>query len=259
MAITADHANQLLNSISSEEQLRDLISQLDVSATGDVTILYSGDVTDTIRSSDIINSMINSGQSVRVIDNTQAYDFLQVQTNQTLNDTLVRIFGDNPRLRGTRANQFLFGTRDANGVRSPDGAWDIVSSNFARETTGPVRAIVPNAPSDGVFALTELNTLLDESGFTELDGTPRADLEALRVNNGHDAIFNKITTESFFQVNLTDLSANNPESINRYLSLDPGDNAAGYTAMLRDADTFARVDSAISNLPPSALPRCKKR
>ena len=42
MALTAAEANAQLGNIETPEELRDLIRQLDVSAPGDVTVLYSG-------------------------------------------------------------------------------------------------------------------------------------------------------------------------------------------------------------------------
>jgi hypothetical protein len=42
MSITVETANELLSRIDTVEKLRDLISQLDVTGSGDVTVLYSG-------------------------------------------------------------------------------------------------------------------------------------------------------------------------------------------------------------------------
>jgi hypothetical protein len=70
MEITSSQANIALSEINNEEQLRDLILKLDVHAEGRITVLYSGKTADGIWSTDIIGSMMSSGEDMRVIDKT---------------------------------------------------------------------------------------------------------------------------------------------------------------------------------------------
>lgn len=68
MAYTLEQANAILADINSEAELRNLISQLDVSATGSVTVLYSGPIGNGVSSTDIVKSMLANGEDIRVID-----------------------------------------------------------------------------------------------------------------------------------------------------------------------------------------------
>lgn len=62
MALTAQQANAMLADITSKEQLRDLISQLSIEASGKTTILYSGSTANGVGNSHIIiNSMNKKG------------------------------------------------------------------------------------------------------------------------------------------------------------------------------------------------------
>lgn len=132
MAYTLEQANTLLAGISTEAELRNLISQLDINATGQVTILYSGRVSGGVSSRDIIKGMLSNGDDIRVLDQTEAARFLDMERNTVFTDALKRIFHDNPSTPGSTANQFLNGTK---------GAWDIISANFAAETVGEVRTL----------------------------------------------------------------------------------------------------------------------
>jgi hypothetical protein len=61
-----------------ESSLRNLISSLDVSASGSLTVLYSGPIGD-ISSAEIAATMA-SDPNLRVIDKTEAAKFLDVKT-----------------------------------------------------------------------------------------------------------------------------------------------------------------------------------
>jgi len=138
MSLTDSQAVKLLNLVTTEAQLRALIDDLDISATGDVTVLYSDKINDSLHSSSVINGMLERGMSVRVLDNTEAFEFLN--ENDNLNDALRRIFNSDPDERGSTANQFLFGGKETDGSRIPNGAWDTISRNFAPETIGAVKS-----------------------------------------------------------------------------------------------------------------------
>jgi hypothetical protein len=119
MSLTADAANELLDAVENIDDLRELIDDLDIIGEGNVTLLYSGGNT-----RDIAASLGLVSSDLRLIGSTEAAQFLS--DNDELNGILVREFGDDPDVRGSRANQFLFGTIDEGGNRVPNGAWDNV-------------------------------------------------------------------------------------------------------------------------------------
>ena len=144
--LTTRQANNLLSSITTEAELRELLYQLDVSCAGSTTVLYSGALGEvetsdgnmnTIRSSDIVNGL-KDNPDIRLIDKTKASEFME---SKAFKDTLLSIFADNPYKIGSKSNQFLFG-EIIDGVRQPNGAWDIISQRFVAETTGEVRLLV---------------------------------------------------------------------------------------------------------------------
>ncbi|WP_221064414.1 calcium-binding protein [Methylomagnum ishizawai] len=192
-------ANVLLDSINTEAELKALVSQLDVSATGKVTVLYSGNINGTY-SGTIIKSMLSSGEDIRVLDNTQASKFLDIYdpANQNLKlvDTLKRIFGDDPYAVGSSANQFLFGISDASGTRITTGAWDTISANFVSETVGEVKTLVADARSDRVFAQTEIPALLANENVTSIEGIPKSEF----VGKSVDEIFARVKTASLMDI-----------------------------------------------------------
>ncbi len=144
MSLTAEQANALLGSITTREQLRDLINQLDIHSSGSITVLYSGYTANGLDNSQIIQGMLHNGDDIRVIDTTEAARFLNVDPttpnwNKPLYQKLEQIIGGKPDKWGTPANQFLFGEKAADGTRLPNGAWDTISARFVNETVGEVR------------------------------------------------------------------------------------------------------------------------
>ncbi|UPQ73584.1 hypothetical protein [Kluyvera ascorbata] len=144
--LTTRQANNLLSSITTEAELRKLLYQLDVSCTGNTTVLYRGALGEvetsdgnmnTIRSSDIVNGL-KDNPDIRLIDKTAASAFME---SSAFKNTLFSIFGDIPDEFGSKSNQFLYG-EIIDGVRQPNGAWDITSQRFVAETTGEVRLLV---------------------------------------------------------------------------------------------------------------------
>ena len=83
--LTTRQANNLLSSITTEAELRKLLYQLDVSCTGNTTVLYSGALGEvetsdgnmnTIRSSAIVNGL-KADPDIRLIDKTAASAFME--------------------------------------------------------------------------------------------------------------------------------------------------------------------------------------
>lgn len=212
MSLTAAAANDLLDGIDTAEGLRALIAQLDVSTHGSTTVLYSGWLNDTVETGDVISEM-KKDPSLRILDNTEAFKFLDVidpdsdTHNAKLYQTLVRIFGDNPEdwQNNSASNQFLFGAKNGD-VRSPDGVFDIVSANFAKEAVGDVIALVPKARADRVFAASELPELLANSKVTSVNGIPKDDLLAAKARGGLLEVFTSVKTVSFVAVAATGLA-----------------------------------------------------
>ncbi|MCD8460356.1 calcium-binding protein [Xylella taiwanensis] len=197
MSLTAEQANALLDSITTKEQLRDLINQLDINSGGSTTVLYSGNTVNGLDNFQILQGMLHNGDDIRVIDNTEAAKFLNVtpgdpNRNDVLEEKLQQIFGDDPNERNSRSNQFLFGERTADGTRFPNGAWDNISARFVDATVGEVRTLTGGASVNGVFNQTELPRLLNNPNITSVDGLPLSDLQRL----GPAAAFQAISAQS---------------------------------------------------------------
>jgi len=182
MAYTMEQANALLADTHTEVELRSLVSQLDITTTGNVTVLYGGKVGDNIDAGMIIKSMIDNDEDIRVLDKTEASKFLDIRQNAALADALERIFGSRPSTIGSTANQFLYGSTDTKGTRIPNGAWDNISGRFVAATEGEIRTLTPDANSQRVFAQTELTTILEDANtkVTHINGIPREDLVRLK-------------------------------------------------------------------------------
>ncbi|OCA58221.1 hemolysin [Xylella fastidiosa subsp. pauca 11399] len=193
MTLTAEQANALLGSITTQEQLRDLINQLDIHSSGSITVLYSGDTANGVSNSQILQGMLHNGDDIRVIDTTEAAKFLNVDpkdpnSNTALYQKLQQIIGDRPDRWGSPSNQFLFGERTFDGTRLPNGAWDTISARFVNDTVGEVRTLTGGASVNGVFNQTELPRLLNNPNITSVDGLPIADLRRLGVAGSFQAI-----------------------------------------------------------------------
>ncbi|WP_027700291.1 hypothetical protein [Xylella fastidiosa] len=91
MTLTAEQANALLGSITTQEQLRDLINQLDIHSSGSITILYSGYTANGVSNSQILQGMLHNGDAIRVIDTTEAAKFLNISPDDPhKNNALLR-------------------------------------------------------------------------------------------------------------------------------------------------------------------------
>ncbi|ALR01935.1 hypothetical protein [Xylella fastidiosa] len=81
MSLTVEQANALLGSITTREQLRDLINQLDIHSSGRITVLYSAYTANGVSNSQILQGMLYNGATIRVIDTTEAAKFLNIPSN----------------------------------------------------------------------------------------------------------------------------------------------------------------------------------
>lgn len=151
-----------------ENELKRIINELDVTDTSAIadakTILYSGMDKDTV-------SKLANNPKNRILDNTDASKFLNIDENKTLQDTLEKIYPDSDwNTRGTEANNFLNGV-DGN-PRTP-GAWDTISENFVANTKGDVITLIGNdASPERVFFQTELDTIRNTNNLeiTSING-----------------------------------------------------------------------------------------
>ena len=199
MALTMHQANKRLEKAKTAEDLRNIIERLEVSSPGSVTLLYSGSYgypssisSEKIAAGELARSIASVNSEVRLLDNSEAARFLDIsdkygQANYSLLDALKQVFGDDPNKYGTKANQFLYG-EIVDGVRVPNGAWDIVSARFVENTVGPVVTLTGGADPQRVFAQTELPRLLENRKVTTIDGLPRTALEPLGVQAAFEAI-----------------------------------------------------------------------
>jgi len=173
------------------EALRELAQQVSVDSPGNVTVLYSGGVTDRVSSWQIVKAMEDAGEDVRLIDRTEANKFLS-------------------------SRPFLSATATANGIsyqdlteRTPaaraagdwlyhptEGPWADASARFADATRGEVKVIASGASPDRVFGQTELPRILSNPEVTTIEGIPRETLVARQVTHGTQAAFDMIIANS---------------------------------------------------------------
>jgi len=184
--LTAEEAQQKLNSISSPEELKTLIDDLSVEVEGKTpnaqTVLYSGQIIkeDTRINTSSIASELSDNPNFRLIDDTEADRFLasvyikdeshpDFKMGEDLRKELTEHFGGNPLDRGTPSNTYY---NQANG-----GAWDSVSKNFVESTQGHVVTLLgDNASTDRIFFQTELQAVRENPSITHIDGIEKQTL-----------------------------------------------------------------------------------
>ena len=129
------------------DDLKNLLADVDVdNASGNITVLYSGDIVDVtasdIATSEIATEMI-SNPNIRVIDKTHAADFMVSEEFRT---ALAETFGKSEAEidslpRDHPLKSWLFD--------GETGAWAATSKRFVEATTGEVRimTVTPRAES----------------------------------------------------------------------------------------------------------------
>lgn len=193
MSITKAQANARLSEVTTAEQLRSLIKEIDTKGTGEKTLLWSGNAGQygkngevKIFSHDITESIRNVDPSHRTLTTTEASKFLNLNKsspdyNKELDDKLKAIFRNNP----DHIVDFLYGPRGGTPPkRIGKGVWDEVSENFITHATGDVRLVVGGASPDRVFAQTEIHALLNNPTVTSIEGVPIQRLRELANNGG---------------------------------------------------------------------------
>ncbi len=170
MPITAAQATALLANVTTPEQLRALIAQIDISDSGTTTLFFSGTLPNGGTARAVVQELALQDSNVRTLIETESARFLDLDENRALRDVLRELIGGDPMVPGSASFNFLNGTSDANGTRlAADGVWDDVSRRFAAETTGAVRVVVDRATdARRVFGATELPALLRNAGIADL-------------------------------------------------------------------------------------------
>lgn len=208
-ALTFDQAIALLHEQPGEydtpNKLRALAAQVDADAPGRVTVLYSGPSAKGVSSSNIIESLLESGEDVRVIDRSDAAKLLQ--SDEFLH-SVAKAFGlDDFRpladrsYRGPAADWLYHPTR---------GPWADASARFADATIGEVRAIVGDANPDRVFAATEIPRILANENVPTIEGISREALVARQSTHGTQAAFEMIVARSREHVGLLRVASDVP-------------------------------------------------
>lgn len=204
--LTAAEALVELANIKNEEQLRQLISQIDSTAPGSQTILYSGAQLAGLKAYEIAEAAADSDAAIRIVGNSEVGRFLRIDQNTDLREALTRIFESDPEQPGSRAYNFLNGTPIPPDGRAPNGIWDEVSTRFAAEAKGHVRLVTFDANPQLVFGASELKALLANPDVLSIEGIPADDLRQLVVKRdveGLKAAFQRVTSSSFLSLALS--------------------------------------------------------
>lgn len=220
MAWTAEQATERLNEVSSIQELRDLILNIDFSSSGEPTILFSGTTTDGVWFGSVTDNLRASHNGLRTIRDTEVTRFLDLDTNEELVAAVERILGSDPRVPGSEAFNFFNGSLDENGNRVADSIWDEISRRFAAQTVGEVHVLVSPAKEFGIFEMTELPALLDNPNVTNIEGIPRqqlADLVTGRGAKGLEEAKHAIAAAAFARIELSGLLDGNTRG---YLDFD---------------------------------------
>lgn len=205
-SLTSEQAKALLrgdpSNYDTPEALRRLAAHVDANAPGRLTVLYSGPSAEGIWSSDVIKAMREADEDVRLIDKSEAAEFL-------------------------KSRDFLFSTAKAHGVsffeltdgnyRGPatdwlyhptDGPWADASARFADATVGEVRAIVSGAQPSRTFAAVEVPHILANPNVTTVEGIPRQVLAARQAGHGPQAAFEMIVARAYENVGTLNVAVN---------------------------------------------------
>lgn len=190
MRLTKAQANARLSTITTAEELRKLIRELDTKGSGTNTLLWSGYAgsygEEGLHSGDISASLRKGDSSLRTIATTEAARFLNLDQssrdyNSDLDKKLKTIFENDK----DGITDFLYGpVAGKPPKRTGKGVWDDVSANFVRQARGDVRLVVGGAGLDKVFAQTEIHELLKNPAVKSIEGVPIEGLKDLAKSSG---------------------------------------------------------------------------
>jgi hypothetical protein len=178
--------NNQSGSYNSVQALYELAKQVNVDARGDVTILYSGQTTlygtngkPIVSTDQIFDSMKRNGDSVRIINDTDAAKLLN---SDQFKEALASQYGLTKDDLDSKYND-LSPTKQAalkamnDALYHPTtGPWAQASARFVDATVGEVRTLTGGASADRIFGQTEVPAALKNTKITSIDGIARADL-----------------------------------------------------------------------------------
>jgi hypothetical protein len=172
------------------ETLRSLAAQVDADASGKLTVLYSGPAANGIWSTEVINAMTEAGEDVRVINKSQAAQFL---TSRDFYSALAEAYDipARPLIDGSyrgAATEWLY--------HATDGPWADASARFADATKGEVVAIVGDADPGRVFGKVEVPHILANPNVTTIEGIPRETLASMSKPGDTQAAFEMIVARA---------------------------------------------------------------
>lgn len=185
MSITYDQALAHLGAltangrVATQQELRNLASQVSVTGSGSLTVLYGGDLSSGDHSGAVVRAMAASDSNIRAISKTEAAYFLNDDLFKSAIEKSFGLAEGSTDIRGTAANLFLEGT---------DGLWGDTSVRFIEETTGDVRILTESPDKTRILYARELPTLLsrlrDTANITSIDGVSRDDLLKIGASYG---------------------------------------------------------------------------
>lgn len=196
MALTAQQAMLRLASVTTVEQLTALLLSVEMETPNGFIVLFSGPMTDgmaadlsALGSGDLAKRLSSQTKGLHSIGDTTLGRFLVTSrefqgANLELIDKLDELFaGDNAKIAA-----YLGGSRDAAGIRTANGIWDLLSDRYVSMARGAVITLTGGARRDGVFALVELPALLRNAAVTSIDGIPTDELRRLSIDQAFDLV-----------------------------------------------------------------------
>ncbi|MCM1237599.1 MAG: hypothetical protein NC489_46645, partial [Ruminococcus flavefaciens] len=188
---------------------------------------------------------------VRVLDHTDAYEFLDVLDDEIREFVFDIIKKDNPQLSSDvireMAVNFIYGNFD-NSNNITKGLWGIVSEKFAKQTTGNVICHIGDidGADNRVWWNVEMPQILrKDSGVTSVNGIPIEQLRKTYYEMGSDKqaldVVNRIVAEN--EVNDTDTEKINHEDIAENQKNISGDSDTNKDTKKETGDSDTKKDT----------------
>jgi len=245
--------------IATQQELRNLASQVSVYAEGGVTVLYSGALEDGVSAGDVVKEMASNDSNLRVISNTAAAEFLN---DDNFKKAITDSFGlsidaiDNPE---SAAYRFLEDT---------DGLWGDTSTRFVQETTGEVRIMTLSPNESRILYQRELPALIDRlnsGAITNVDGLTREGILSIgtsytnpenKLNALRNSLINSAITQTHFSnpsiSNYSDFIDLTPEKLSTAMSHATPDSEAKWLQYLSHFEVPPAATRVLNKLGPIA-------
>jgi Ca2+-binding RTX toxin-like protein len=247
MALSLTQAKQQLSTLVSgaytTDDLLNLVRQVDITAEGGVTVLYSGEV-GGVKTSAIAESMA-SDPNVRIIDKTPASKLLASNEFTAALGATKGLSLDQMRSDSLCSPEQLTLKQDLLNwlYDGKTGPWAETSKRFVEATTGEVRIMSTSPRLNSVLYETELPALIsrleNSEHITKIDGLTRTDLLAVATADstiGTDLMRNALLDNAAHQTQLSKPTATN---FRTYVDLTP----EGFNELYRNAsaDDLAKL------------------